>query len=179
MARHNKLCDGVADLVSKSFTSTHVYDESKIYTVRAVHGGKDTLKGSPLKDKGDLNGGLLIRDLWTQGTDSINDMHVMNTDATSYQYKIPKKFLKTYEKGNNKKYLDACLKNHRHFTPFVASVEILLGVEAEAMLKYIVRRLATKWNEPYSCTCRYVKIKFSITLIRAMHCYIRGGRVLV
>ena len=40
-------------------------------------------------------GGLLIRDLWTQGTDSIHDMCVVNTDTVSYQSKTPEKCLGT------------------------------------------------------------------------------------
>ena len=41
-------------------------------------------------------------------------------------------------------YLEAFLQQHRHFSPFVASVEGLLGVEATATLKRIASRLATK-----------------------------------
>ena len=74
------------------------FDESKIYTVHSVSGGKEKLKGSPSEDKGDLKGGLLIRDLWTQGTDIIHNMRVVNTDATSYKSKSPKKLLETTEK---------------------------------------------------------------------------------
>ena len=44
-------------------------------------------------DKGELKRDLLIRDLWVQGMNSIHDMNVMNTDATSYQSKNPKKCL--------------------------------------------------------------------------------------
>ena len=83
MSRHNDLCDGVSDLVIKAFTPMHVHDDPKIYTGRAVQGGKDKLKGHPSKDVGELKGDLLIRDLWTQGTDSIHNMRVVNTDATS------------------------------------------------------------------------------------------------
>ena len=50
-------------------------------------------------------------------------MHVMNTDATSYQSKNPDKCLETAEKGKKKKYLDACLQQHRNFTPFVISAD--------------------------------------------------------
>ena len=56
-------------------------------------GGKYKLEGSSSKDKGELKGDLLIRDLWTQGTDSIHDMHVVNTESTSYHSKNPKKCL--------------------------------------------------------------------------------------
>ena len=51
MARHNELGDGFADLTSKYFNRTHVPDDPKIYTVHAVHGGKENIKGCPSKDK--------------------------------------------------------------------------------------------------------------------------------
>ena len=35
-------------------------------------------------EEGGEKGDLLIRDLWTQGMDSIHDMHVVNIDAVSY-----------------------------------------------------------------------------------------------
>ena len=56
MARRNKICDGVVNLVSKAFTSTHVCDDPKIYTGRSVHGGKEKLKGYPLKDDRKIEG---------------------------------------------------------------------------------------------------------------------------
>ena len=67
----------------------NVRDKPKIYTGCAVHGGKENLKRSPSKDVGDLKGGIIIRDLCTQGTDSINKMRVVNTDAISHQSKPP------------------------------------------------------------------------------------------
>ena len=73
-ARHKNLCYGVAYLTGKYFTPTHVHDEPKIFTGLAVCGGKDKskVKGAPPKEKGCLNGYLLIRDPWTQGTYSIH-----------------------------------------------------------------------------------------------------------
>ena len=53
--------------------------------------------------------GLLILDLWTQGTGSIHDMRVVNTDAIYYQFKTPEKCLETDEQEKKKKYLRACL----------------------------------------------------------------------
>ena len=43
-------------------------------------------------------------------------------------------------------YLEDCLQQRRHFSPFVASVDGLLGVEATATLKRIAIRLDTKWK---------------------------------
>ena len=74
-------------------------------------------------------------------------------------------------------YLEACLQQRRHFSPFVASVDGMLGVEATTTLKRISIRLATKWNHSYLKTCGYVKSRISITLVRATHHCIRGSRV--
>ena len=95
-----------------------------------------------------MKGGILIRNLWMYRTVSIHDMHVVNTDATSYQSKNPEKCLETAEMEKKKKYLDPCLHQCRNFAPFVASVDGLLRVEAEATLKRISRSLATNCKEP-------------------------------
>ena len=41
----------VADLASKAFTTTHVRDDLKIYTCRAMSRGKDKIKGSTSREK--------------------------------------------------------------------------------------------------------------------------------
>ena len=126
-----------------------------------------------MEQKGDL----LIRDLWQQGTDSVHNMHVVNIDAPTYLEKAPEKCLNKAEKGKKRMYLEACLQQRRHFYPFVASVEGLLGVEETATLKRKSSRLATKWRQPYSKTCGYVKSSVAITLVRATHRCLRGSRV--
>ena len=57
-------------------------------------------------------------------------------------------------------------------------MEGILGVEAEATIKRIAIRLTQKWKDSYSCNCRYVKIRAAITIVRATHRCIWGGRVL-
>ena len=89
-------------------------------------------------------GDLLIRDLWDNGTDSVHDMRVVNTDAKSYWGRTPEKCMEEAEKGKKKMYLEACLQQRRHFSLFVASVDGLLGVEATATLKRIASCLASK-----------------------------------
>ena len=74
-------------------------------------------------------------------------------------------------------YLEACLQKSRHFSPFVASVDGLLGVDAMETLKRLASRLATKWKQPHSMTCGYAKIWIVITLVHATHCCIQGSRV--
>ena len=162
-ARHNELRDRVADLASKAFTPSHVRDDPLIYSGRAMSRtkpmpaesditnttGETTAAPEVTEQKGDL----LIRDLWQQGTDSVHDMRVVNTDALAYVCQSPEKCLQEDKRGKKNMYLEACLQQRRHFSPFVASVDGLLGVEATATLKRIASRLATKWRLPYSKTC--------------------------
>ena len=122
-------------------------------------------------------GGLLIRDLWQQGTDSVHDMRVVNTVALLNFSRSAEKCLHEADRGKKKMYLEACLQQYRQLSPFVASVDRLLGVEAPATLKSIASRLASKWRQPYSKTCGYVKSRVSITLVRATHHCLRGSRV--
>ena len=44
-ARHNELHGGVSNLSGKAFTPMHMYDDPKLFTVRAVRGGKNKAKG--------------------------------------------------------------------------------------------------------------------------------------
>ena len=99
----------------------------------------------------------MIRDIWTQGTDSIHVMRVVNTDAVSYQSKTLEKCLETAERENKRNYLKTCLNERRYFIPFVALVDGLLEVEAEATLKQISSCIVQKCQELYSRTCEYVK----------------------
>ena len=96
----------------------------------------------------DQKGDHIIRDLWQQGTNSVHDMRVMNTDALSYLKKAPDKCLHEAEKGKKNMYLEACLQQFRHFSPFIAWVDGILGVEATSTLKRISSCLATKWQAP-------------------------------
>ena len=125
-----------------------------------------------------MKGYLLIRYLWTQVMESIHEMSVVNTDATSYHSRPPEKCMYTAEKKKKNNFLDACLKHCQHFNPFATSLDGLLGVKAGEKLEPIVRGLATNWREIYSHTCKYAKSRVAITLIRAIHCCIYGSGVM-
>ena len=95
-ACHNELRDGVSNLTGKAFTPYHVQDNPLIYSGRSVKRTKamsarangnsgHTEAPEVTEQKGDL----LIQDLWKQGTASVHDMCVVNTDAPTYQKKDP------------------------------------------------------------------------------------------
>ena len=105
-------------------------------------------------------------------------MHATNNAARSHLENTPEKCLQEADRSKKNIYLEAFLHQHRNVLPFVTSADGLLGVESETTLKRIYSRLSTKWQQPHSRTCGYVKSRVAITFVCATHQYIRGSRVL-
>ena len=170
------------DLSRKSFTPTRVRNNPLIFAGRDVQRTKAQSDGTtpyPPKNKQkamEYKGDLLIRYLWQNGTDIFHNMRVVNTDAKSYLEKTPEKCLQEAAREKKKIYLESCLQQRCHFYTLVASVDGQLGVEAAATLKGIASRLATKWQQPYPRTCKYVNSRISVTVVWATHRYIRGDQ---
>jgi hypothetical protein len=95
-----------------------------------------------MKSGGDLH----IRGFWARRMDVIVDVRVTDTDAKSYRTRDPHKVLATQEREKKQKYLDACLKQRKHFTPFVVSTNGLIRREAGKLLKRLSLQLAEKWE---------------------------------
>ena len=185
-ARQKDLRDKVVDLAGKAFTPSHIREDLLIYSGCAVKrakatpsgdSGKNDQAGAPPPEVTEQKGNLMICDLWQNGTDSVHDMRVVNTDAKSHRTKYPERCLQEAERGKKRMYLEAYLQQRRNFSPFVASVDGLLGVEAMATLKMLASCLATKWKQPYSNTCNYVKSRIAITFVRVTHRCIQGSQV--
>ena len=97
-------------------------------------------------------------------------------EHATYLIKKPKSILKTAENDKKKKYLEACLEQRRHFTPFAVSCEGMFGREASFFMKRLAKKLADKWNRPYSNTISLLKTRFAINLVRSKQRCIRGAR---
>ena len=101
---HIKLPDEVSDLAGKAFTHYCVRYYHLIHPCFYVQEGKEKPKGSLPKnpcDEKDMSKqklDLLIHEIWKRGTDSIHEMHVVNTDYLYHQKKLQEKFLLTAEK---------------------------------------------------------------------------------
>jgi tRNA 2-selenouridine synthase SelU len=81
--------------------------------------------------------------------DIIVDDRVTDTDAKPYQSRDPHKVLATQEREKKKKYLQSCLEQRKHFTPFVVFTDGFIGREAGELLKRFSLRLADKWERSY------------------------------
>jgi hypothetical protein len=64
--------------------------------------------------------------------------------------KDPIKVLEAAERHKKKKYLQPCLDQGSHYTPFIVSVDGLIGKEAKTVLKVFAARTATKAGKTYS-----------------------------
>jgi hypothetical protein len=82
-----------------------------------------------------------------------------------------------YEREKKKKYLEACLKQRPHFTPFVVSTDVLIGKESKILLKKLSALLSEKWEKPYSEVCGFIIARMSIAIIRATHLCLRCFRI--
>jgi hypothetical protein len=109
--------------------------------------------------------------------DCILDVRVTDTDATYYALKPSDKVLEAAETLKKKKYLQACLEQRRHFTPFVESFDGLLGKEAKTVLKVLTARTATKASKSYSNVIWHLRARMSIAIVRATHVCLRGSRI--
>ena len=105
-------------------------------------------------------------------------MSIVNTDALYHRNKSPDKFLHTSEMEKKKNFLDSLFQQHCHFSPFVVSLDGLLGVEAEATLKRIASRLAKKGSShTRRCTGKLregwpSQSNVAITLVGATHRFV-------
>jgi hypothetical protein len=105
------------------------------------------------------------------------DVRITDVDAKSNRSEDSDKVLSTHEREKKKKNLGACLEQRRHFSPFVASADGLLGKEAKILLRKLSSMLAEKWEKPCSEICGCVNARMSIAIVRATHLCIRGSRI--
>lgn len=95
----------------------------------------------------DLRGDLLVHGLWKHGRYGIIDVRVTDTDPSIYKKQSSEKVLIAQENEKKKKYIGVCLNNQRDFTPFVVSVDGLLGPESKGLLRRISSNLSSKWDQ--------------------------------
>jgi hypothetical protein len=189
ISRHNEIRDELSDLASKALSPSAVCDEPKIHTCRSREvksdeenkensGKRGLFRNNRNEDRGDI----LIRGLWARGTDCIINVQIADVDAKSDRSKDSDKVSAAHERKKKKKHLGACLKQRRHFSPFLLwclSADGLLGKEeAKILLRKLSAMLAAKWEKPHSEVCGYVNALMSIAIVRATHLLcIRGSRV--
>ena len=123
-------------------------------------------------------GDILVRGFWSRDTDCIVDVRICDVNQKSYLSKKPSTILKNAEAEKKRKYLNPCLEQRRHFTPFVVSCEGMMGREADSFIRCLSKRLSKKWFRPYSKIVNFVRTRFAISLVRAKNRCLRGSRIM-
>ena len=101
---------------------------------------KDVIREPVVQEVPALIADLGIRGIWRPQTEALFDIRVVNTDAPSYVKCTVNAVLLTAEQEKKKKYQEAVQTRRATFTPFVVSVDGVLGREANVLIK----RLAEK-----------------------------------
>ena len=83
----------------------------------------------------DNSGDVLIADLCVQGVwlpqaEALFDIRIIDTDAQSYLGQPPTQVLSVAKNEKKRKYLDAAVARHTHFTPLCFLVDSIAGSEA-------------------------------------------------
>ena len=90
---------------------------------------------------------LGIRGIWQPQTEALFDIRVVDTDAPSYVKRTVEAVLQTAEQ-EKKKYLEAVQTRRATFSPFVVSVDRVLGREANVLIKHLAEKIAYTWESP-------------------------------
>jgi hypothetical protein len=105
--------------------------------------------------------------MWQHGPDCILDVRV-----------TPAKVLDRHEKEKKRKYLQACMDQCWHFTPFIVSTDKLLGRKKNCTQEVLSPTIREMGPRPYSVVCGYVKAQMSISTVRATYyLYMRDTRL--
>ena len=78
------------------------------------------------------------------------DVRVIDTDAQSYASRTVDAVLCSAELEKKRKYSAAVEERHASFTPFVVSVDGVLGHDAQHLMKRLCDQIAMKWEKSHS-----------------------------
>lgn len=174
--RHDDLKEELGFLAGLATNPSAIRDEPLINLCPYNCDGE----GSPANQSNRDNrerGDLLIPSLWRRGFDCIVDVQMNNLDATSYKDSDPMKVLENGERIKKNKHLPGCIEQRRDFTPFIMSLDGIIGKEGDRLSKQLAALLSKKWQKPYSRTCHYVRARLKIAAIRGAVKCLRGSRV--
>ena len=104
------------------------------------------------------------------------DIRVIDTDAKSHASRPITSILESAESDKKKKYGQACEERRATFTPFITSIDGVLGREARAFTKRLSLTLAEKWQRSYGSTLSWVRARILFATLRATNHCLRGSR---
>ena len=132
----------------------------------------------PLKRATQLRGDIAVQGFWSKSNLAIFDVRRCHTNAPSIKksFSTPAKALANAEKIKKEKYLKDCLAKNWHFSPFVVSIDGMLGTEANMILKKLAEDQAEKTGAPRSVLINWLRTQLSFALLRGNFRCLFGSR---
>jgi hypothetical protein len=162
ITRHNEIRDAVGDLSSLAWSSVHrepiVRDANDAINLPAL-----------VADLG-------VRGVWQPQDLTLLDIRVMDTDAQSYGTRSVKAVLCSAEEQKRRKYSQACEERRATFTPFITSVDGVLGHSASTFMRRLNERLSLKWKKSFSLVTAWTRTRLTFAILRATSHCLRGTR---
>ena len=161
--RHNEVRDALGDLaaiVYKDVVREPIVQEA------------DDSSGRPA-----LIADLSIQGVWQPQTAVLLDVRVVDTDAQSYASRTVDAVLCSAEQEKKRKYSAAVEDRRASFTPFVVSVDGVLGHDAQHLMKRLCDQIVVKWEKSHSEVMGWVRARMAFAILRATNLCLRGSRV--
>ena len=139
--------DKILYLSRRAFISEYVRAKPLIHQGRTrseleIRQGSDKHK--------DTRGGAMIQGLWDRQVNAIIDVKLGETDTDTYKYKPMTSLLARWENIKKDKNSKHWHNQRKHFSPFVISVDGMLGRESLVLLSQLSQVMAKKRKEPLS-----------------------------
>ena len=120
---------------------------------------------------------MIVQGLWDCQFDAIIDVRNGDADADSYKYEPVTALLarwETIKKDNHNKH---CHDQLKHFSPFVLSVDGILGKESLVLLSQLSQVMEEKREEPLPQVRGWVNGRIAIAVSRSYSQMICGARL--
>ena len=105
--------------------------------------------------------------MWQPQTAALLDVRVVDTDAQSYASRTVDAVLCSAEQEKKRKYSAAVEDRRASFTPFVVSVDGVLGHDAQHLMKRLCDQIAEKWEKSHSEVMGWVRARMAFAILRA------------
>ena len=161
--RHNELRDLNIEMV-KTAGFTHTVKEPMV-------------KESDVKGEGGLRVDWSVRGFWEHQREALFDCSIFNADAISYVNTSIDTLLEKHRNNKKQQYNEAVEVRRGTFTPFIATCDAILDVEAEHYIKRLSSHLAEKWGKSYSGVIGWVRARIQVCILRSVSVCLRGSRI--
>ena len=119
----------------------------------------------------------MVRGLWDRQVDTIIDVKIGDADADSYKYEPMAALLSRWETIKKDKHGKHCHEQRNFCSPFVLSVDRMLGRKALVVLSQLSRFMAEKRDKPLSQVRGWVNGQIAIAVASSYSKMIRRARL--